>query len=187
MVVPNEIRKGNGCRRLSVMLFGGVLLLILTIDLSILCAYFTVMSLFMLTNPGELEDWRINAMGCHILAALLYFASLAGVVLCFLGLIAKKTPIKCLLIVLSILGMAVLPASLYIGVPKGLLLSRLIYYFAELSSLLFAATLAAFHFLDLMQSGSSEDSKERKRDRFVLVAIVASREALSHWEPRVDI
>ena len=86
-----------------------------------------------------------------MLAALLYLVSIVGLLLCYFGLVVKKTPIKCLLIMLSVLGIAVLPITLYFGVSDWPL-RELINYFAGLSVLIFATTIAAFYFMDLSQA-----------------------------------
>jgi hypothetical protein len=148
MVVPNQIHKGPRGKRLAVRFIAGVLALILEIELTIVCAYFTLMSLLMITNLTDNEDWRITATASHMVAALLYFVSMFGVILCFFGLIANKTPIKCLLLALSIVGMAVLPVDVYLGFSDGQL-HELIYYLAELSALMFVTTLAAFYFMEI--------------------------------------
>jgi hypothetical protein len=146
MVVPNEIHKSGRGTRLSVRLIGGALALILEIELMVLCAYFTLMSVLMLFSLGDLEDWRMIATSSHMLAALLYFVSMFGVILCFFGLTAEKTLIKCLLLTLAILGMAVLPVDLYLGFSEGQL-REFICYLAELSALMFVTTLLAFYFM----------------------------------------
>ena len=75
-----------------------------------------MMSVLMVLSPGSLETWRLVATGIHMLAAVLYFAAICGVALCFLGILSRKLLVKWLLITLSILGMSTLPVCLYEGV-----------------------------------------------------------------------
>jgi Na+-driven multidrug efflux pump len=80
-----DVHKHSAVRRISVLIIGGVLAITLICELYILCGYFSIMSIFMLTNIGAHETRRLVATGIHMLAAVLYFAAIFGVTLFFLG------------------------------------------------------------------------------------------------------
>jgi cation transport ATPase len=147
-----DVQKRSAVRRISSVIIGGVLALTLMCELYVLCGYFSFVSLFMLPHMGAHETWKVVAFDCHILAAVLYFAAIFGVTLCFLGIISHRAPVMWFLVTLSILGMITLPIALYNGLDAPNLVQSL-YYLEGLSMLLFINTPAAFRYMKLRRLG----------------------------------
>jgi hypothetical protein len=128
---------------------GKVLALLLICELFPLCAYFIMMSFFMLTNMGFHETWRYIGLGSHMLAAVLYFFAILGLSMCLDGRRWLFTPVKWLLITLAVLGMSVSSIGLYEApVETGTSMIGLLWFFGGLSLLLLVNTVLAFQFMD---------------------------------------
>jgi hypothetical protein len=144
MIGAREARKNSGPKRVSLLLLAIALAMTLMCELFMLCGYFSLMSMLMVFSPGSLETWRLVATAVHMLAAALYFAAICGVAFCFLGITARDSLVRWLLIALSIVGISSLPIAVCQEFDDPGTLERF-YYLAGTSLLLLINTLAAFH------------------------------------------
>jgi hypothetical protein len=147
MIEPKEYQRHRPRKRIGAILIGNMLVLTLLFEITALLVYFGLMSLLILIGPGNVEPVKLLALGIHMIAAISYFVSFWVVGFCFFGVISRRSLVKRLLLILSIVGMLCLPFAFYETRDTGSL-GHVLYFIGGLSVLLLINTLAAFHFMD---------------------------------------
>jgi hypothetical protein len=143
MSLPVVNDGANRTRTKLTALAGYLGVFVLLFETSVPLTYFTIMSLLILIGPGDGEPAKMAALGIHVVVALLYLVSFFGIGFAFVGLV-RKSPIKWLSVMLSVLGITALPVALYTGLEDAHLVYLLI-FLATWSVLLLVTTLVVFY------------------------------------------
>jgi hypothetical protein len=130
-----------------VTLIGWLSLVTLLLELGILCLYFSGMSLLMLASLQWNTTEKRLAMLAHMMVAVVSLVLMVGVVLCFGGSGLQKSLIMYPIILLSVLGMSVLPIAIHAGLDDSFML-QLIRCLEGLSVALLINTLCTFAYLE---------------------------------------
>jgi ABC-type polysaccharide/polyol phosphate export permease len=118
----NGDQKQISASRSLITLIGWLSLVTLLLELGVLCLYFTGMSFLMLMSLQWNTTEKQVAMLAHMMVAVVSFVLMVGVVLCFSGVGLRKPLIKYPIILLSVLGMSVLPITIHAGLDDSFML-----------------------------------------------------------------
>ena len=143
----NGDQKQSSGSRPFITLIGWLSLATLLLELGVLCLYFSGMSFLMLVSLQWNTTEKQVAMLAHMMVAVVSFVLMVGVVLCFSGSGLRKPLIKYAIILLSVLGMSVLPITIHAGLDDSFML-QLIRCLAGLSVALLINTICTFAYME---------------------------------------
>jgi hypothetical protein len=143
----NGDQKQIAASRPFITLIGWFSLITLLLELGVLGLYFSGMSFLMLVSLQWNTTEKQVAMLAHMMVAVVSVVLMVGVVLCFSGSGLRKPLIMYPIILLSVLGMSVLPIAIHAGLDDSFML-QLIRCLEGLSVALLINTLCTFAYLE---------------------------------------
>jgi hypothetical protein len=130
--------------------------LILAVEIAASLVYAGFMTLVILVGPtnGLSPAWGF-ALLVHLTIATLSFVSFFGIGFCFFRVIRRRSRVKWLLVVLSVVIMSPVPVLAYEG---GIASFRVqLLYYAGWNLVVFITTLAAFSYLELREQNEKKN------------------------------
>lgn len=144
----NGSQKQISAFRLFVTLIGWLSFVTLLLELGVLCLYFSLMSFIMFVSFQWNTTEKQVAMLAHMIVAVVSFVLMVGVVLCFSGSGLRKSLVMYPIILLSVLGMSVLPIAIHAGLDDSSML-QLIRCLAVLSLAQLINSIYTFTYIEL--------------------------------------
>jgi hypothetical protein len=142
--------------RIAATAMGYGLVLILAAEIAASLVYAGMMTFLILVGPTQLQPAWWFALLVHLTITTLSFLSFFGTGFCFFRVIWRRSPVKWLLVGLSVIIMSPVPVLAYEGGIVSLPVQAL--YYAGWSLVLFITTLAAFSYMELRE----QDEKKNK-------------------------
>jgi hypothetical protein len=142
-------------RRIAATAIRRGLMLILAVEIAASLVYAGVMSIVILIGPTQLQPAWWFAFLVHLTITALSFLSFFGTGFCFFRVITRTSPVKWLLLALSVVIMSPVPVMAYEQTFESIPVQVL--YYAGWSLVLLMTTLAAFRYTALREKNETKN------------------------------